>query len=235
MSNKYFRFKQFIVRQERCAMKVGTDGVLLGAWTTMPAAVSRILDIGTGTGLIALMAAQRAPAATVDAVEIEEEAASQAADNIAESPWSDRVRVHTVAIQKFEPEYRYGVIVSNPPYFSRSLKNESLKKSIARHNDALPLCDLAASVSRLLEDDGIFAAILPYEEAAVLIAEAAGHGLYLHRRLDVHGRRGKPVKRVLMEFRRQPAFRLVSERMHLENEDNTRSKAYSELTADFYL
>lgn len=235
MSNKYFRFKQFTVRHERCAMKVGTDGVLLGAWVTIPAAVARILDIGTGTGLIALMAAQRAPVAAVDAVEIEREAASQASENAAESPWRDRVTVHAVAVQRFEPEYRYGVIVSNPPYFSRSLKNESLKKSIARHNDALPLCDLAASVSRLLEDDGIFAAILPYEEAAVFIAEAAGHGLYLHRRLDVRGRRGKPVKRVLMEFRRQPALRLVSDQMHLENEDGTRSKAYGELTAEFYL
>ncbi len=235
MSNKYFRFKQFTVRQERCAMKVGTDGVLLGAWVAIPAAVTHILDIGTGTGLIALMAAQRAPVATVDAVEIEEDAASQASDNIAESAWNDRVRVHTVAIQKFAPEYRYGVILSNPPYFSRSLKNESLKKSIARHNDSLPLRDLAVSVSELLEKEGIFGAILPYEEAAVFIAEAAGHGLYLHRRCDVRGRRGKPVKRVLMEFRRHPAARLASEQMHLENEDGTRSIAYSDLTAEFYL
>ncbi len=216
-------------------MKVGTDGVLLGAWATVPAAVTRILDIGTGTGLIALMAAQRAPVAMVDAVEIEEDAASQASENITESPWRDRVTVHTTAIQKFEPEYRYGVILSNPPYFSRSLKSESLKRSIARHNDSLPSHDLAVSVSRLLDDDGIFASILPYEEAAIFIAEAAGHRLYLHRRLDIRGRRGKPVKRVLMEFRRHPALRLSTDLMHLENEDGTRSKTYSELTAEFYL
>ncbi len=235
MANKYFRFKQFTVEQERCAMKVGTDGVLLGAWVSIPAATARVLDIGTGTGLIALMAAQRAPMAYVDAVEIESEAAEQAKENVKNSPWSNRVAVFETAVQEFAPQYSYDIIVSNPPYFIRSLKNESLKKSIARHNDMLPLGELAASVKRLLAADGIFAAILPYEEANLFIAEAAGEGLFLQRRLDVRGRKAKPVKRVLMEFARKPAERVDEKEMYLENEDNSRSRAYSLLTADFYL
>lgn len=235
MANKYFRFKQFTVEQERCAMKVGTDGVLLGAWVSIPAATARVLDIGTGTGLIALMAAQRAPMAYVDAVEIENEAAEQAKENVKNSPWSNRVAVFETAVQEFAPQYTYDIIVSNPPYFIRSLKNESLKKSIARHNDMLPLGELAASVKRLLAADGIFAAILPYEEANLFIAEAAGEDLFLQRRLDVRGRKAKPVKRVLMEFARKPAERVDEKEIYLENEDNSRSRAYSLLTADFYL
>ncbi|MDE7134859.1 MAG: methyltransferase [Rikenellaceae bacterium] len=235
MANKYFRFKQFTVRQEHCAMKVGTDGVLLGSWATVTAAATRILDIGTGTGLIALMAAQRAPVALVDAIEIEEEASSQAGENFESSPWSDRLSVYNMAIQDFRPEFKYDVILSNPPYFSRSLKSESLKKCLARHNESLPPSDLAACVGRLLDDNGSFAAILPYEEANVFIAEAVEYGLYLTRRTDIRGRRAKPVKRVLMEFAKHPAWRLVSSQMHLENEDGSRSGAYAELTREFYL
>lgn len=235
MANKYFRFKQFTVKQEHCAMKVGTDGVLLGSWATITAAATRILDIGTGTGLIALMAAQRAPVAMIDAVELETEAAGQAGENFESSPWADRLTVYNTAIQEFRPESKYDVILSNPPYFSRSLKNESLKKCLARHNESLPPADLGACVRQLLSDNGTFAAILPYEEANVFIAEAVEYGLYLTRRTDIHGRRAKPVKRVLMEFAKQPAWRLDSSRMHLENEDGSRSAAYAELTREFYL
>ncbi|MEE0972800.1 MAG: methyltransferase, partial [Paludibacteraceae bacterium] len=160
MRNSFFRFKQFTVYQDRCAMKVGTDGVLLGVLADVSKA-TRILDIGTGTGLIALMLAQRQKDAHVDAIEIDEQAAQQAQENIAQSPFC-YIHVHTTALQAYNSTQPYDLIVSNPPYFVDSLKAPNAARNLARHTDSLSFADLLQGAERLLHNDGCFWVILPH-------------------------------------------------------------------------
>ena len=157
MKNR-FDFKQFSICQDQCAMKVGTDGVLLGAWAD---GGRRILDIGTGTGIIALMMAQRFPDAAIDAIEIDHDACRQAAGNIAATPFADRIRIHECPIQHFQPTMRYDVIVSNPPYFINSMKNPDKKRATARHTDTLSPRDLFMAAEKMLDENGIFSIIIP--------------------------------------------------------------------------
>lgn len=172
MSNSYFQFKQFTIQQDDCAMKVGTDGVLLGAWCPVEDTYN-VLDIGTGTGLIALMTAQRG-AKKVDAVELVETAAQQAKENVANSPWSNKIMVFAEDIRHFATQTTesYDIIVCNPPYFIHSLKNPSQDKTLARHADTLPFNELLTAVKKLLKPNGRFCLILPYEESKILLAEA---------------------------------------------------------------
>jgi tRNA1Val (adenine37-N6)-methyltransferase len=160
--NNYFRFKQFTIIQERSAMKVGTDGVLLGAWTKVPQAGS-ILDIGTGTGVIALMLAQRSADALVTGIEYEMEAAREATENAENSPWSNRLNMLHISFQDFYKTCpaKFDLIISNPPFFINSRKPKEGKLSAAKHNHLLPLDDLALGIANLLSDDGIFSLILP--------------------------------------------------------------------------
>lgn len=151
-----FAFKKFVIHQDRCAMKVGTDGVLLGAWAN---GGSRILDIGTGTGLIALMMAQRFAKATIDAVEIDAEAATQARENVAATAYADRISIAETAIQLYPTHHKYDAIVSNPPFFIDSLINPNAQRTTARHACALKYCELFAAVKALLDSDGEFSAI----------------------------------------------------------------------------
>ena len=155
-----FRFKQFAVRQDRCPMKVGTDGVLLGAWAEVRPGDRRMLDVGTGTGLIALMLAQRS-AAWITAVDIDVECATQAAENFAASPWADRLDAVSVAVQRYDPVEKFDLIVSNPPYYVDSLLSPDEGRNTARHAAGLPFGELAAAVVRLLSPGGRFALVLP--------------------------------------------------------------------------
>ena len=155
-----FRFKQFAVRQDRCPMKVGTDGVLLGAWAEVRPGDRRMLDVGTGTGLIALMLAQRS-AARITAVDVDAECATQAAENFAASPWADRLDAVAVAVQRYDPVERFDLIVSNPPYYVDSLLSPDEGRNTARHAAGLPFGELAAAVVRLLAPGGRFALVLP--------------------------------------------------------------------------
>lgn len=155
-----FRFKQFAVRQDRCPMKVGTDGVLLGAWAEVRPGDRRMLDVGTGTGLIALMLAQRS-AAWITAVDIDVECATQAAENFAASPWADRLDAVSVAVQRYDPVEKFDLIVSNPPYYVDSLLSPDEGRNTARHAAGLPFGELAAAVVRLLAPGGRFALVLP--------------------------------------------------------------------------
>ena len=163
MANPFFTFKQFTIRHDRCAMKVGTDGVLLGAWTSVDHS-HRLLDIGTGTGLIALMLAQRCPQAFITAIDIDAEAVEQARENALSSPWKDRVEVLLQDICTFPANQQFDTIVSNPPYFIDSLKCPDDQRNTARHTDTLDAERLLASVARLLTDDGRFSIILPAEQ-----------------------------------------------------------------------
>lgn len=233
MSNPFFTFKQFTIRHDRCAMKVGTDGVLLGAWTDVSHSC-RLLDIGTGTGLIALMLAQRCPKASITAIDIDAEAVEQARENVLLSPWPDRVEVALQDICKYLTDKHFDTIVSNPPYFIDSLKCPDDQRNTARHTDTLDAERLLESVARLLTDDGRFSIILPAEQTDLLIQAAYAQGLYPSRQTAVITRPGLSPKRILMEFQKtKEAFQ--PDELIIELERHVYSEGYIALTKDFYL
>ncbi|MFI3318330.1 MAG: methyltransferase [Rikenellaceae bacterium] len=233
-SREVFRFKQFTVHQNRTTMKVGTDGVLLGAWVEVKGNESHILDIGAGTGVIALMMAQRSKA-KVDGVEIEHSSAEQAAENVKLSPWAERVTIYHTPIQEFSPQQKYDLILSNPPYFVDSLLSPSSARSTARHTTDLSFNELAESVVRLLSIDGRFALILPTTEGQLFDVAANRVGLKLLRRVMVSTSRGSAPKRVMSEY--SPAFagECVIEQLTIGSHDQQYTDEYRELTREFYL
>jgi len=236
MANDYFSFKRFTVRQPRSAMKVGTDGVVLGAWFDVGETAARILDVGTGTGLIALMAAQRNPAARIDAVEIDVPSCRDAEENFAASPWGDRMRLFGEPFAAFcaRTEEGYDRIVSNPPYFVRSLRSPDGARTAARHADSLPYEELLDGVRRLLVPEGCLSVILPCDAAQTFTLAALCVGLYRSRTLYVHPVPGAEPKRVCMEFRFGERTETVAS-LTLLNEDRTAGGAYRALAGDFYL
>ncbi len=229
-----FQFKQFAIEQDRTPMKVGTDGVLIGAWATVEEADRHALDIGCGTGLIALMIAQRS-GAMVDAVEIEKDSAEQARENIAASEWSERVSVETINIADFKQSYTYDLIVSNPPFFCDSLLSPDKGRTTARHTTMLSFAQLADAAARLLSPNGRFALILPPNESERFEREAIGK-LYLSRRCLVKGRVSSDVKRVMSEYKLSPTHSASCKEFAIrEAEGNEYSAEYRTLTKDFYL
>ena len=241
MSTPFFRFQQFLVRHDRCAMKVGTDGVLLGAWAR---GGERILDIGTGTGLIALMMAQRYEHAMVDAVEIDAEACLQAEENVADSPFANRIHVVCDSIQQFameenhhspSPQKIYDAIVSNPPFFENALKNPDKGRLVARHSDTLPFSDLFKAVKKLLADEGEFSVVIPTEYRGRIEEEALLQGFSLARICAIKTTPRKPIRRYLLAFRRHPSANIEENVGILETQPNVRSEWYENLTKDFYI
>ena len=213
-------------------MKVGTDGVLLGAWADCEGAKC-ILDIGTGTGVIALQMAQRNPEAQVLAVEIDETAAKRARANFDNSPWAERLQVEQIAVQVFEPAEKFDLIVSNPPYFVDSLLPPDAKRSTARHTHDLTFEELDKAVTRLLADNGKFALILPITEFEKYLTLTH---LHLVRRCDVHPVEGGAVKRVMGEFAKQPIVEIACENLAIEKgKRGDYTDEYRALTKDFYL
>lgn len=200
MSNPYFRFKQFTVFHDRCAMKVGTDGVLVGAWADTRNA-KRILDIGTGTGLIALMLAQRSQA-QIDAVDIDEDACVQAKENVARSPWSDRIQIYHCSIQNYAAtcQQGYDLIVSNPPFFENSSKALKRARTVARHSDLLTQVDILQIAQELLYEDGRLVVIYPCEEAKAFQEKAELFGFFCSKKLYIKPTQESQVKRILLEF-----------------------------------
>lgn len=240
MGNDWFRFKRFVVHQSEAAMKVGTDGVLLGAWARMSPATERVLDIGTGTGVIALMMAQRteSSAARIDAVEIDPAAAGQAAANAGASPWADRIRVCCGDIASFSADAPYDTVVANPPWFEDSLRCPDGGRSRARHTDSLPFGVLAECAARLLRPDGAFSVILPAESASAFADAAYAAGLGTARKCLVATLPQQPPKRILLEMvplDRCPA-RPESDLLTIQERAGGEYTApYHELTKDFYL
>lgn len=232
--NNYFQFKQFTVMQEWSAMKVGTDGVLLGAWAD-PGNASRILDVGTGTGLIALMLAQRS-AANITAIEIEKNAAEEARQNAAASPWGERVEVLNISFREFTATVQSGfdLIVSNPPFFSNDQKAPDHRRTLARHNDRLPFEELIRGAVRLLNANGRLAVILPSGTGDLFEKLSSEHGLFLLKKTEIKPKPSKKVNRVLLEFGKQKAARVTGS-LTVYNEDGTWSEAYKNLTREFYL
>ena len=239
MASACFKFKQFTVWHDRCAMKVGTDGVLLGAWCPVDSrAKMKVLDVGTGSGLIALMLAQRLPGAKITAIDIDAGAVEQAAYNFGMSPWADRLDCHQQALQELEGEGLYDLIVSNPPYFQDSLKNPDTQRAMARHTDTLSYEELLKHSARLLTTEGILALVLPIEAEQQIITIAQAHKLYPIHITHVYPKPGKAAKRLLIAFSPLPlASRLspIANSLTLESENAPRSEAYKELTKEFYL
>lgn len=232
MAKDSFSFKQFVVNQDICGMKVGTDGVLLGAWAT---GGGRVLDIGTGTGLIAMMMAQRFPNAYIDAIDIDENAYRQALSNVSQSNFSDRISIFNTRLQDFFPEQKYDCIVSNPPYFNDSLRCPDKQRATARHNDTLSFVDLLHGVCRLLTDDGVVNVVLSIERLDDFIAEAMIVQLYETRRCMIKTTTNKPPKRVLLTLAKHRAAERESSIEILNDADGQRTRWYDELTKDFYI
>ncbi len=236
MANNYFKFKKFTVQQELAAMKVGTDGVLLGAWANVEL-TERILDVGTGTGLIALMMAQRNSTAMIDAIEIDEQAYLQAGINFSNSLWKTRLNVKHADFQSYVKiqEKKYDLIVSNPPYFSNAVKNDCDKKRTARHTDSLSFDELIEGAVSLLSKEGRFSVVLPAEVEGSFIQLASGSSLKLNKLCRVKPTPAKPPKRVLMEFSFMEKELKTEDLIVEEFGRHQYSEKYKLLTKDFYL
>lgn len=235
MANNYFKFKQFTIIQDKAAMKVGTDGVLLGAWVNC-IDIKKALDIGTGTGLIALMIAQRSNA-DIDAIDIEENACTEAKTNIAASSWSNRINIFHNSIQEFSKliNKKYDLIVSNPPFFDNSLKAGYNERSTARHTDTLSTSELFNSVKKMLNHNGRFAVVIPSDKIQQYFSKAENENLNCNKLLWIKPTPAKQAKRVLLEFSFNQSKLNESELIVEKYGRHKYSEEYKELTKDFYL
>lgn len=231
-----FHFKQFQIEQDRCAMKIGTDAVLLGTWTPLTNKPYNILDIGTGTGVLALILAQRSTAEQIDAIEIDDEAFEQATDNFEASPWNDRLFCFHAGLDEFmdEPEDEYDLIISNPPFYTENYKTENTQRDLARFEDALPFEDLVEAADLLLSENGIFSIIIPFKEEEHFLALAKDFELYPLRITHVKGTPNTEIKRSLLAFTRIQQTPLIDE-LIIEIARHQYTPEYIELTKDFYL
>ncbi len=236
MGNNSFKFKQFSIHQDKCAMKVGTDGVLLGAWATTKHNPNSILDIGAGTGLIALMLAQRSHAETIDALEIDDKAYEQCVSNFESSPWGDRLFCYHASLIEFieEIEDSYDLIVSNPPFYSEDYKSDSLERDMARFNDAMPFEHLVVAAAKFLSEDGKFVVIVPRKEEEHFINIASQVNIFTNKILHVQGAKETPVIRSLIEFSftKTP---IEESNLTIEISRHNYTEEYKDLTKDFYL
>lgn len=233
MPNTVFAFKQFIVKQDRSPMKISTDSVLVGAWPEVDKAKT-ILDIGTGTGIISLMLAQRSDA-FIDAIDIDADACMQAIENFSASKWNNRLRVTAASVQDYDPGYKYDVIVSNPPYFPLPSTFKATRAAVARYTQKLSFDELADSVLRLLTPRGAFYVIFPVHEGAYFTNEAEQKGLFLTDYIWIKTTANKKFpKRIMMKFERS-ARTVDSDRVITIQDEDGFSSEYKALTRQYYL
>ena len=235
--SKEFKFKQFTIFQDQCAMKIGMDGVLLGAWANPKNSFS-VLDIGTGTGVIALQMAQKSSAEIIDALEIDSEAFEQAVENFERSDWGDRLFCYHASLQEFtnEIDEQYDFIVSNPPFYNSTYKKGEIsdKRALARHSESLSYTILVASVSKLLSENGECAFIIPFEEEAEFLRLAAEHTLFPNRITRVRGTKTSVIKRSLLQLSFNTSKVEFSE-LTLEKDRHVYTEDYINLVKEYYL
>ena len=227
MSNPYFQFKQFTVWHDRCAMKVGTDGVLLGAWCHVDGA-KKALDVGTGSGLIALMIAQRNPELQVLGIDIDVDSVTQAQENSLRSPFAQQLNIQLLNLKVLEVLHNYDLVVSNPPFYTEDTVSPQEERSAARNVKSLPFKLLIERAVELMKEDGLFSVIIPYSEASQFILDASAVGLKLYRRCDVKATPEKAYKRTLLEFGLQDRESQFEELI-------LNSEKFKTLVQDFYL
>jgi tRNA1Val (adenine37-N6)-methyltransferase len=230
-----FYFKQFSVADGLSTMKVGTDAVLLGAAVELEG-VESILEIGTGCGVIALMLAQRSKA-MIEAIEIDVDSVNQAKHNVSQSLWEDRISVINSSLQDYGRivKRRYDLIVSNPPYFSRSLKSPSERKNISRHNDSLSFKDLVQCASELMQPEASLWVILPVKESAEFLEAAKKQGLLIHLLIKVYPKSGGCHYRNIIRLKKFPLEDHIVDNLFIKDEFGCYTKEYKQLTKDFYL
>jgi tRNA1Val (adenine37-N6)-methyltransferase len=231
-----FSFKQFTIQQDRCAMKVGTDAVLLGAWTPLNNNPYSVLDIGAGTGILSLMLAQRSHAEQIDALEIDEEAYEQCVENFENSPWGDRLFCFHAGLDEFveEPEDEYDLIISNPPFYTDEYKSENASRDLARFEEALPFEELIEAAELFLSENGIFSVIIPFKEEQKFIELAKDFELFPFKMTRVKGTPTTEIKRSLIAFSRIEKDILIDE-LIIETTRHQYTAEYISLTKDFYL
>ncbi|MFK7833604.1 MAG: tRNA1(Val) (adenine(37)-N6)-methyltransferase [Winogradskyella sp.] len=233
---KPFKFKQFTVQQNRCAMKIGTDGVLLGAWASVAHHPFNVLDIGAGTGILSLMIAQRSDANQIEAIEIDDDAFEQCAENFENSPWNDRLFCfHASLLEYIEAvDEKFDLIICNPPFYSEDYKTKDTSRNLARFSDAMPLEHIVFAVINFLSDKGKFSIIIPYKEEETVIEEVSLIDLFPNRILRVRGHKNSEIKRSLIEFSYTESTVQISE-LIIETERHNYTEDYMNLTKDFYL
>ncbi|PQJ22837.1 tRNA (adenine-N(6)-)-methyltransferase [Tenacibaculum sp. SG-28] len=234
-----FKFKEFTIHQDKCAMKIGTDGVLLGAWCSLENIPDTILDIGSGTGILALMMAQRSSASIIDAIEIDEDAFEQTVQNFELSDWGDRLYGYHASCKEFTAEIveegeTYDLIISNPPFYSDTYPSNDSARNKARFTVHLSFEELLASVAKMLAKDGNFAVIIPFKEEAYFTNIAKKYHLHVTRRCRVKGNDKTEIKRSLLELSFRETI-VKSEELTLEKDRHQYTDAYRNLVKDFYL
>lgn len=238
-----FKFKQFSINQDKCAMKIGTDGVLLGSWASVYENTYSILDIGAGTGVIALMLAQRSMAENIEAIELDDDAFEQCTENFEASDWADRLFCFHAGFDEFVDEYTseepdemelYDLIVSNPPFYTEEVSSGDLARDNARQNTSLPFDELVSGVAKLLAKQGSFATIIPFKEENQFIQLAHKNQLYPNRITRVRGTANTEIKRSLLEFTFVKK-EITTTELVIEKERNMYTQDYINLTKDFYL
>lgn len=236
MSTSPFRFKYFNVSQDKCAMKIGTDGVLLGAWTSLKSNPFSILDIGAGTGVLSLMLAQRSNAQLIDAIEIDDNAYEQCVENFEQSSWADRLFCYHASLEEFadEIEDKYDLIICNPPFYSENYKTNNTQRDLARFQDAMPFEHLLESVAKLLSKKGLFSVVIPFNHEENFIQLASMFKLYPNRKLHVRGNPNSEIKRSLLEFSFEKN-KITTQSLIIETDRHLYTADYIDLTKDFYL
>ena len=235
MSNPYFQFKQFRVEQERCAMKVTTDACIQGAWTPVLPGVKRVLDIGTGTGLLSLMLAQREPGIIIDAIEYDPDASGQAVANIAASPWKNRINVIEGDVLNYSFPVKYDLIISNPPFFNNSLLSDDVDKNRARHTVSLTNKNLLKVINENLTEGGYASVLLPYPEYVQWKSLLDENGWFEFERLCVCHRPGALIKRVVCLFSKKEAQGINEQTLIIQNGQHQYTPVFIDLLAPFYL
>lgn len=237
MPNPVFRFKQFGIDQDRCAMKVTTDGCLFGAWVAHQLrgkGQGKALDIGAGTGLLSLMVAQQS-GLCIDAVEIDGGAAAQARENVNNSPWAQKIAVHNLAIQDFFPQAFYPVIFANPPFYENELPSPKSNRSVAHHGTGLRLQELLLHTGRLLDGQGTAFLLFPFKRDRELELELQHSGFFVHQKVVVHPSAAHPPFRVMLALKKYPSEQFAPEIVYIKALDGQYTPAFTGLLQEYYL